>query len=65
MELRISREAVAIMISSPTIDKLRAMKLNTLAQEFESQLQNSEAYSQLGFEERFGLLVDAEWNKNK
>lgn len=53
------------MISSPTIDKLRAMKLNTLAQEFESQLQNSEAYSQLGFEERFGLLVDAEWNQKQ
>lgn len=53
------------MINSPTLDKLRAMKLNTLAREFELQLQDSEAYSGLGFEERFGLLVDAEWNQKQ
>lgn len=37
------------------------MRLNTFAKEFESQLFNSEDYVLLGFEERLGLLVDAEW----
>lgn len=53
------------MINSPILEKLRAMRLNTFAKELELQLLNSENYSLLGFEERLGLLVDAEWNQKQ
>lgn len=53
------------MINSPILEKLRAMRLNTFANELELQLLNSENYSLLGFEERLGLLVDAEWNQKQ
>lgn len=53
------------MINSPILEKLRSMRLNTFAKEFELQLLNSENYTQLGFEERLGLLVDAEWNQKQ
>ena len=36
--------------------------MNAFAAELERQLEDSENYSQLGFEERLGLLVDSEWN---
>lgn len=53
------------MINSPIIEKLRSMRLNTFAKEFELQLLNSEDFALLGFEERLGLLVDAEWNQKQ
>lgn len=53
------------MINSLTLEKLRKMKLNTFANDLEAQLQDSLSYSQLGFEERLGLLVDAEWNQKQ
>ena len=36
-----------------------------MAKEFESQLENPGTYAQMGFEDRFGLLVDAEWNRRQ
>lgn len=39
------------MISS-TIERLRAMKMNALAAELERQLEDTESYSQIGFEDR-------------
>jgi DNA replication protein DnaC len=51
------------MINQSTIASLRAMKLNAMAAELEAQLADQTTYSQLGFEERLGLLVDAEWNR--
>ena len=50
------------MISS-TIERLSAMKMDALASELERQLEETESYKQLGFEDRLTLLVDAEWNR--
>src|SRR5208283_4347795 len=43
----------------PTIDNLRSLKLNGMVQALESQMQMPEA-SELPFEDRLGLIVDAE-----
>lgn len=48
-----------------TIERLRAMKMNSLAAELERQIQDSENYKPLGFEDRLSLLVDAEWNRRQ
>jgi DNA replication protein DnaC len=48
------------MLATPTLDKLHALKLLTLAQAWQEQHQNAELAA-LSFDERFGLLVDAEW----
>ena len=48
------------MLIEQTLDKLNAMKLGAMADAFQQQLQTGEAAT-LGFEERFGLLADAEW----
>jgi DNA replication protein DnaC len=47
------------MLIEPTLEKLRAMRLSTMAEAFREQ-QGSPDMGDLGFEERFGLLVDAE-----
>lgn len=49
------------MLTQETIEKMNAMKLFGLVAAFETQLSSSE-YDELSFEERVGLLVDAEWN---
>jgi DNA replication protein DnaC len=36
-----------------------------MAATFDEQLKNSELYRDFGFEERFGLIVDAEWAKRQ
>ena len=48
------------MLNLPTLTKMHAMKLSAMADAFERQLGSSE-HAQLAFEERLGLLVDAEW----
>jgi DNA replication protein DnaC len=48
------------MLNQPTIEKLNAMKLHEMAEAFRAQLESPGA-SQLGFEERFALLVDQQW----
>ena len=48
------------MLIEQTLDKLNAMKLGAMADACQQQIQTDEAAS-LSFEERFGLLVDAEW----
>ena len=48
-----------------TIDTLKAMRFSAMAVEFERQLGDAAAYGQLGFEERFSMLVDAEWNRRQ
>ena len=53
------------MINQSTIAALRAMKLTAMADELEAQFTDQTTYSQLGFEDRLGLLVDAEWNRRK
>lgn len=48
-----------------TIERLRSMKMNAFASELERQIEDSENYSHLGFEERLALLVDSEWNRRQ
>jgi len=52
------------MLSNNTVQKLHEMKLSVMAKTFREQLENSDMDS-LSFEERFGLLVDAEWSARK
>lgn len=48
------------MLMTVTRDQLRALKLEAMAAAWEAQQQDPAA-SQLAFDERLGLLVDAEW----
>lgn len=48
------------MLNEPTIERLRALKLETLAEAWLKQ-QADPIAGALGFDERLGLLVDAEW----
>lgn len=49
------------MLSQQTLDKMNAMKLSGMAEAFHQQLRSGE-HARLSFEERVGLLVDAEWS---
>ena len=53
------------MIAQSTIDNLKAMRCTAMAAEFEKQLADPEIYKSLGFEERIGLMVDAEWSRRQ
>ena len=48
------------MLTEPTLEKLQAMRLAAMAQGYVEQ-QNKPDMRDLAFEERFGLLVDAEY----
>ena len=48
------------MLKEPTNEKLRAMRLDTMAAAWGEQSKNTEVAA-LSFDERFGMLVDAEW----
>lgn len=48
------------MLNEPTLEKLRALHLDAMAKAWEEQQRSSDAAG-LSFDERFGLLVDAEW----
>ena len=48
------------MLSAPTTEKLHGLKLQAMAAAWAAQ-QHDATLSQLGFDERFGLLVEAEW----
>ena len=52
------------MLSNNTVSKLHEMKLSVMATSFQKQLDDN-AVASLSFEERFGLLVDAEWTSRK
>lgn len=53
------------MINESTKDILKSMRCTAMAAEFERQMADKETYSCLGFEERFSLIVDAEWNRRQ
>ena len=53
-----------MMIINETVSKLQDMHLGTMARQFKEQLDNPHM-KELSFEDRFGLLVDAEWNTRK
>jgi len=48
------------MLKEPTVEKLRAMRLDALADAWLAQ-QKQPDLAKLAFDERFGMLVDAEW----
>jgi DNA replication protein DnaC len=48
------------MLAHATVDKLSALRLPAMAEAFQRQLGNPE-FAELAFEDRVGLLVDAEW----
>lgn len=53
------------MINQSTVDFLKVTRLTAMAKELEHQLEDAASYGTLGFEERLGLLVDAEWNRRQ
>ena len=53
------------MINQSTIETLKEMRLGTMATTFDDQIKNPELYSGFCFEERFGMLVDAEWSRRQ
>lgn len=52
------------MIRQTTIDKLHDLRLAPMADAFEHQCQ-SDDYAALSFEDRFGMLVDRQWESMK
>jgi len=52
------------MLIESTVTKLHEIRLGVMAQHFRQQLLNP-AVNEMAFEERFGLLVDAEWSARK
>jgi DNA replication protein DnaC len=52
------------MLTNATTAKLRQMRLSVMAKALEQQLE-MEGRTDLTFEERIGLMVDAEWNSRK
>jgi len=52
------------MLNNATVSKLHEMKLGVMAASFQNQMKD-QAFSEISFEERFGLMVDAEWASRK
>jgi len=48
------------MLTAPTLEKLHALKLTAMAAAWTEQ-QHQADMTALAFDERFGLLVEAEW----
>jgi DNA replication protein DnaC len=48
------------MLTEPTLEKLKSLRLDAMAAAWSEQIQKQDAAA-LSFDERFGLLVDAEW----
>lgn len=52
------------MVRQTTIDKLHELRLSIMAEAFETQC-NDQSFNSLPFEDRFGMLIDKEWDKRK
>jgi DNA replication protein DnaC len=52
------------MLNETTLNKLNDMRLRYMADSLREQMQNP-SFSTLSFEERFGLIIDAEWTRRK
>jgi DNA replication protein DnaC len=48
------------MLKEPTMEKLHAMRLSAMAQAWSQQTSDA-GHAALSFDERFGMLIDAEW----
>lgn len=53
------------MNNPSTVEQLKAMRFSAMAKEFEAQLREPATYTQIAFEDRFGLLVNTEWNRRQ
>ena len=51
------------MTVTSTLEYLKVMRLGAMADELKKQSEDPAAFTQLGFEERIALIVDAEWNR--
>ncbi|MBU1474198.1 MAG: ATP-binding protein [Acidobacteria bacterium] len=49
------------MLNQPIMDKLSVLKLSGMQDGLREKMENSQ-YKKLSFEERFGLLLDREWD---
>ena len=49
------------MLTEPTLDKLKSLRFDGMAAAWSEQQHKSADHAPLSFDERFGLLVDAEW----
>src|SRR2546422_189512 len=49
------------MLSEPTLEKLKGLRFDGMAAAWNEQQQKHGDLASLSFDERFGLLVDAEW----
>ena len=52
------------MLTNETVSKLYEMHMGTMASAFSAQLTDSN-FGELSFEERFSMLIDAEWSSRK
>jgi len=52
------------MLQNNTVFKLQEMKLSVMAASFKKQL-DDKAVSELSFEDRFSMIIDAEWTSRK
>ena len=52
------------MLNETTINKLNDMRLRNMAESLREQMRTP-SFSSLSFEERFGLIIDAEWARRK
>ena len=53
------------MIRQFTIDMLKEMRFSGMASELERQLNNTDSYRDMPFEDRLAMLVEAEWNRRQ
>lgn len=53
------------MINESTLKTLKSLRCSAMAEELERQMKDPASYSQLGFEDRLGLIIDAEWNRRQ
>ena len=53
------------MIRQSTIDMLKEMRFSGMASELERQLNNTDSYRDMPFEDRLAMLVEAEWNRRQ
>lgn len=60
-EARSTSTRAMAMLKQPTIEKLAAMRLLGMIEALKTQEQDPAA-RELSFSERFGLLVDQQWN---
>ena len=52
------------MLSNETVRKLHEMRLGVMAEAFSAQLEDAQFHA-VSFEDRFAMLVDAEWSARK